>query len=528
MKSDDPFQMTAIGNQIEDTPLGIPTGKLEQIVPGLGAKVIERNIVQRLCVFGLQESIFPNVNLMLSGRPTSARVALPRTWRIRLAQFGVPISTWPSRIIWVCRLARMWAAGAMRTAKMIGWAWRDAVHSPNKNYSVIFIPNPKMAAGESGPRNWNFLSTFLRSPVLSGRDNEIWSVSSVAPMESRTDTKFSKLGFPRLPDMRAKLAFTGFALRAVLVDLFRMMIGEWWRAILQDERVVHDYVSRMVRVHGNTAESYIFTSANLLIRPLWTFSAEARGARIILAFISTNFVATTGKPGKYIINTGLRSMNWPIYAVWDEAQARFLRQTGHVDAQIINMGAIGYIDDPTIEISLPERTIAVFDVAPIRQARLADMGYPNPYYTKSSLRFVDDLVTAAAHLNAHVALKQKPKADKIIHGPYQTYLRRLSVGGQIIVLPSTVSPHRIIVNAACVVSAPFTSTAYVAESLGVPSAFYDPLSSLVGRTDLGGSVPILNGIDELNSWLKSTLPADPMSEPSTQVMAKRTIESPRR
>ena len=67
------------------------------------------------------------------------------------------------------------------------------------------------------------------------------------------------------------------------------------------------------------------------------------------------------------------------------------------------------------------------------------------------------------------------------------------------------SAIRVIQASCAVISMPFTSTALIARSLGVPSVYYDP-SGIVKRDDRAAhGIEILIGRHELERWLKETV-----------------------
>jgi len=501
MAGDEPFSAFTIGQEFENISLEIPEKKLKNFEPGLDAAVIEKNIIQRLCTFALQESIFPNLTLMLGGIVQPATVSLPLSWKKKLQENGVPIRKYSSNLLWMIRLIRMYIAGVFRALKLLFWTWTTNVITPDEPYSVIFIPRSDMMGEVIGPRNYDFLSTFISSPAHLPQERSKWVVlnrenNKVCP----PDVSISRYGLPKLPTILDRVIFTFQLFSRIISDFIFLTMGEWWRAILQDERIFYSYIRRLKST--DLASSYVYTSANLLIRPLWTYAAHANGSRIMLVFISTNFYTFTSSGyGNCPINVGLKSMTWPTYAIWGPAQRNYLKFAGHTNAEFVKMGAIGYNEDLKRSCILNENTIAFFDVSPIRNILLAERGYPNPYYIWSAQKSIEDIIHIATQLGLKVVIKSKSREEESITRSYRNFITKYQAKGLIQVVSPEVSAHRIIQESMCVVSAPFTSTAHIARYFNKPSVFYDPLNALANKRSLGDGINILCGMEDLRSWL---------------------------
>ena len=64
------------------------------------------------------------------------------------------------------------------------------------------------------------------------------------------------------------------------------MMGKWWKAMLLNEFIDakrFDYVER-----GQIANQYLFYNSITFYRPVWTYFAEKKGAKIISYFYSTS------------------------------------------------------------------------------------------------------------------------------------------------------------------------------------------------------------------------------------------------
>jgi polysaccharide biosynthesis PFTS motif protein len=107
--------------------------------------------------------------------------------------------------------------------------------------------------------------------------------------------------------------------------------------------------------------------------------------------------------------------------------------------------------------------------------------------------------------NATIVHKRKRDDNNRTVKKYSKLLAELSENKNFISIEPSISAMRVIENCQAVISSPFTSTAILGKSLGKPSIFYDPMG-VIQKDDRGGhGIPIINGQEELMSWLKIAL-----------------------
>ena len=113
-------------------------------------------------------------------------------------------------------------------------------------------------------------------------------------------------------------------------------------------------------------QEYLFTQSRSCDRPLYTYQLAQRGAKISFYFYSTNSEPLARVAGRQTQLHTWQAMNWPHYLIWNNIQAQFVRRMAGESAAISVVGPIWF---STSAIELPvltQRTIAVFDVQPIR------------------------------------------------------------------------------------------------------------------------------------------------------------------
>lgn len=309
---------------------------------------------------------------------------------------------------------------------------------------------------------------------------------------------------PPLQGWGAVARFIGWGVVASVVALVGLLSGHWWHALLLNEASAAA-ATRLQRPE-RLAREYLFHNSVWIYRPLWTYEAERMGSQISLYFYSTNCEAFKQRDEYPPISYGYSAMNWPYYLVWDEYQADFVRRAVGRDARISVVGPIWFHSSPRMLSPLPARTIAVFDVQPVRDSYYQTLGLELEYYLPdASRRFLADIAAVACELRAHVAFKRKREVGKLAHLQYRRFLEKFHSQPHVIAIPPDTSANRVIEQSAAVISMAFTSTALIGRHLARPSAYYDPTGLLHKDDRAAHGIKILRGPAELRAWLASAL-----------------------
>jgi len=294
--------------------------------------------------------------------------------------------------------------------------------------------------------------------------------------------------------------FAGWAFMAIMRAVFDLLRGHWWHAILLTESGKAAIVR--FQTDDKLARDYLFHQSGSIYRPLWTYEAEKKGARIIFYFYSTN-CGNFKRPEGYLVDMGSwHVMNWPLYLVWDEFHADFVRRAVGKDARIEVVKPIYFISCTVEMPALPPRSMAVFDVQPQRSSRYQILGAAEEYYVpRTSIAFLSDIHTVILENKGTMAHKRKRHIGNRLHPKYAAFIKSIiAIGGVLSIEPDT-SALRVIEGCSAVISMPFTSTALWGRELGKPSVYYDPFGAVQKDDRAAHGIQVLCGKDELREWL---------------------------
>jgi polysaccharide biosynthesis PFTS motif protein len=102
-----------------------------------------------------------------------------------------------------------------------------------------------------------------------------------------------------------------------------------------------------------------------------------------------------------------------------------------------------------------------------------------------------------------MAFKKKREIGKRGVKKYLKLLEKLSLSPNVVLVPPSISPIRIIEKCFATISMPFTSTAHYSFGSSNLKAYYDP-TGWIQKDDRGAhGVQILSGIEELRCWVKA-------------------------
>jgi polysaccharide biosynthesis PFTS motif protein len=296
--------------------------------------------------------------------------------------------------------------------------------------------------------------------------------------------------------------FAGWAFATTITSGILALAGNWWYAYLLPELSI----SALVRFAGEKqiAQTYLFPNNGTVYRPLWSYEAEKKGSHIVHYFYST--FEEFKLPAGYIPNSIYWNLlNWPHYMVWDQWQEETIRQNVSFPGEIDITGSIWLSSSSDPMPDIPEQSVAVFDIPPIRTSlhfgisTVIDLGYGTP---DVPVRFIKEIAAAASSHGYKVVQKQKREIGKASYKSYRQLIDNLTAGKQVIQVQPETSPVQVIEKCSAVLSMPFTSTAIIARELGKPSAFYDPMG-VIDKNDKGAhGIPVLSGRDELENWFR--------------------------
>lgn len=294
-----------------------------------------------------------------------------------------------------------------------------------------------------------------------------------------------------------------FLRQALLVYLFA--IKEW---IFGDYRRIYCITDLVEDLRFKSSseifmpDAVIFNESNGIVRPLYSYSLEARGCEVQFIPVSTSDSVKLSGEEFNLFPWQLSS--WPKYYVYDSYQYNFLEKAIGINKVDINkMYQIPFNLDINKEINPGKnRYISLFDILPkpfyYGSSSLNDIG---SNFNDEWEKFLSNCLTTAKELGISILYKPKRSINSKPHGKFVVnFLKNLSANEHFTILNPNLSPHRIIRSSIGVVSTPITTPAFIAQQLNKPSAFYSESNLLSANDPALRSIPVLRNIRELREW----------------------------
>lgn len=324
---------------------------------------------------------------------------------------------------------------------------------------------------------------------------------SVAGIEARGLPNVAHVPSP-FPSMTAR-ATAGFVAACVVLTLRAVALlsfGRWHEALFLHERI--QAARARACDAADFAELYLFPISHLYFKPLWTYWAEASGARTEVYLYSVNIQGLKRPNGAAAPKDEYGYLSWNTFYVWDTYQADFIRQFLDYEAKFVVCKVLPLSD---FDASVPQPagpTIAYFDVQPFRDAfyyrLLISDEFLRPANAISALEAVLEATNASGH---HVFYKRKREIGKQLHWAFANTLRGLEDDPGITFVDPQIAAQRVIAGSDAVISMPWTSTALIGREMGKPSCYLD-LSGLIQAGDPAAhGIPVLRSKAALRQWV---------------------------
>jgi len=510
-----------VREMLTNTPLtGVP-GRASALIFGAALSNAELAVRQYLLIRVALGTL--NKALLCSlGRPEGMAVhPLPREWRAVVGQRGFRVRRIRAALVWQAYIVTLWGYGVVSIGRRVLESLRSMSGPPGRRLgryayfdriTARNLPQP----GADG-RSHDIVTWYAQWPGrVSPLDTLCHNVQGAAPsaamglpvlaMPSPIPPRMSPGGLCR---------YMGWGVAATALAAFDILRGRWWHALLLSEASIA--VGARAHAPAELARDYLIHNSGWIYRPLWTYEAERAGSRVTFYFYSTN-CETFKRPDGYPVQANSWQVtNWPLYVVWDEHQAGFVRRAAGRRANVQVAGPIWFATTALEMPSVPTRSVAVFDVQPWRDAGYASLGLADEYYTPVTVNhFLLDICGAIQRRGGVMVLKRKRKIGHWLHPRYIALVEQLERQEHFLAVDPDLAAVRVIERCQAVISLPFTSTALLGRALGKPSIYYDP-HGIVQKDDRAAhGIPIVTGMDELNAWMAAHLgPPANVVEPVT-------------
>lgn len=468
--------------------------------------IVKQYLLSRVASYQLNKALLRNL-----GRPHSAFVhPLPKEWLKILESNGIKINYFQSFFVWNLYVLKNFLKGILVFFKILLTSSLEIIRPafPRVENYVFFCgltPGNLPKSSLKGV-SYDLISWYIQWSRRNSKIREIChTVKGSEPLMIKgLLIKSIPSSLPPLYRISQLFHFIFWGFRAIILGLVDLILGRWWHPMLFAEASR----SAQVRFQGprRLAEEYFFHNSSWLFRPLWTYEAERLGCQIIFYFYSTNNETFKSQRQVQVQANSWQIVNWPIFLVWNKFQKKFIQRFVGYGAKIIETGPIWFVNNSDEDLHMPPNAIAVFDVQPQRDSLYQFLAAEVEYYVpETSKQFLLDIYSAIDQVGGTMVFKRKRNVGKVVHYKYRRFVDELNNRRNFMNINADISAFKVIEASSAVISMPFTSTALIAESLGKPSVYYDPLGVVHKDDRAAHGIPIITGPEELKRWLKSNI-----------------------
>lgn len=256
---------------------------------------------------------------------------------------------------------------------------------------------------------------------------------------------------------------------------------------------------------GGVLEAMVMTNSIWAAQPLWTRSfTQAKTHMLWYSQAPHTMMYDTddvkGEPPH------VRWIRVDTHWVWTHSMADYLRARGQAGSTIEVIGPIlWYL--PELRTPPPgEISVLVFDVPALGDNTMLMLGeITNNFHPDKMRQFMADVVALRLQLEqtlgrpVSIHLKRKRTYRPQYSREYFDFITKLAEEGVVMLYGPAENIYSIVSASHLVISYPYTSAAYVAEALGVPSLYYDPTRKLMPEyfPESKQAVRFASGVNEL-------------------------------
>jgi polysaccharide biosynthesis PFTS motif protein len=428
------------------------------------------------------------------------KYSLPKTWRTKLEQEGFNTNTLENKLLWIGFKVKWYLIGVASVLFEISRIFRPTIFKLKEFVYFENLKNNNLPEEDSLIQNKTIINWYIDQKESKQISTILHSVKSRKPFVLKNKNIYATDS--PIPPIKSIISFYKFFLWALVYSIESLFSIQ--KSILFREEVLNKVFSLSLK--EKTAKAYFFHNSGHLLRPLWTYEAEKRGAEIIFYFYSTNISSFETKDSELLQVNQWQLVSWPIYWVWNTNQKQFLERYNKTLAKIKICGPIPFSSSTTKQkIQVKKPSLLVFDVQPTKNYYYESLGLGLEYYTRNnSIKFLNDIDEISFLLKINVLFKRK-RSSLYTDKNYIRHLEILKSNGRWIELDPDLSAITACETKNIIgsISTPFTSTAIIADKFGLASIYYDSTNSLNKKQTGANGLRILGSKKELLIWINN-------------------------
>lgn len=260
-------------------------------------------------------------------------------------------------------------------------------------------------------------------------------------------------------------------------------------------------------------QNILITNSNCTRQPLWMRMPVNRNFKVHEIFYSQNT-----KPVVYSIDK--LKTDIPVFRhtivderwVWTDGYKEYLEKLGKTGPIHVIGSIMFYLPCRKVSNKSNDVTIGVFDITPVYSKVADKIGIINNYYSAEIMtNFLKDIVMTCKEIEVisnkkiRIQLKHKRYFHKSHDMEYIDYCKQLAIDEDIEIVDYDINVYQFVSGCSAVISVPYTSAAYIACEMGVPSIYYDSTDELLPDYEHDKNLTMLSNKISLSNKLINTI-----------------------
>ncbi|MDA8675810.1 hypothetical protein N9M53_03875 [Alphaproteobacteria bacterium] len=308
----------------------------------------------------------------------------------------------------------------------------------------------------------------------------------------------------------------------IIKSIIKLLFGVWKNLYILDQTLMAVAFRKASNKYQH--KIYFFSYQGVQMRPVWTWIAEKNGAKIVQTNYSSNLMPS--KSGKIEDRSYLKFSTWSIIIPFSPLLKPYTEQTTRVSCEVISKETLYFSDDVSLKIpNFSKHIVNIVDVAPLDPNLFIGHNDAQDFLETASdnpieyfSRLLGDCIEICSQLGCQAVLKPK-REDNRIHNEYSELIRFYSSSGQLHILPSEISPYRVVDETMVSIIQPFTSIGTISNNRD-KLFYYDPLDKLYSNHEAAFGTLIIKSKDQLRNAIRSKITMN-FSNTNKSIIIKR-------
>ncbi len=380
-----------------------------------------------------------------------------------------------------------------------------AAHFKAKVTIVFGVPQEAMSFEGSDKYFQNFCKFGTIGPLTSAKH---LIVQSTAPIQG-SSSRISYTPSPLIESL--KICDIGFFSRVALllthltapIRLAFYILRSRLNVLLSRDFALLHCVNTLAK--KDRIASMIITNSNFTDQPLWM--RKNKSFKVHKVHYSQNSRPTVfNEEPSEIAHPSFRYVSVDEHWIWTKGYGEFLKEQGHNGPIHIVGPIMFYLPEEAKKKVGDVIRISIFDITPIYDHLAEKIGVINNYHsTKNMYDFLSQIVSVAEELEKNLGkkiellLKHKRNFNSNHDKKYIEFANSLSAENKIILMKYDVNIFSLIGSSDLVISAPYSSPAYIASDMGIPSIYFDSSGELKPTFEPANRVMMASSREELKN-----------------------------